>query len=131
MDRQISYRNPGDMPPTAGYSHYVEVRGGRTIYLSGQVPLDSNGRIVGQTFSEQAEQVFRNIKTALMDAGADFGHVVKISMYIKDMDHLSALRAVRDRYLEPDRLPASSLFAVSGFFHPDILVEIEAIAVVD
>lgn len=127
-----SFSNPPTLPPPAGYSHLVSVPGGgRTIYLSGQVPLDPSGLLVGPgDFAAQAEQAFANISTGLASAGADFSHVVKLGLYLRDMANLPILRTVRDRHINLSAPPASTLVEVSRFFRDDILVEIKAIAVI-
>ena len=129
----IVYRTPTTLPPTAGYSHSVIVPAGmRTIYISGQVPMDDSGRLVGgDDFERQAEKVFENLGIALADAGAGFGSLIKIGMYLKDMDDLVVLRKVRDRFIDAKTPPTSTLVQVSAFFHPAILFEMDAIAVID
>lgn len=129
----LVYRTPTALPPTAGYSHSVIVPAGmRTIYISGQVPLDDNGRLVGEDdFKLQTEKVFENLGIALADAQAGFEHLVKIGMYLKDMNNLAVLREVRDRFIHQKTPPASTLVQVSAFFHPAILFEMDAIAVID
>jgi len=72
---------PGQTPP--GYSHAVEVSGGRTIYVSGQVAMDASGAVVGQNdFRAQAKQVFENLKTVLAASGATLDDVVKFTHYV-------------------------------------------------
>jgi enamine deaminase RidA (YjgF/YER057c/UK114 family) len=68
------YRSPPSLPPTKGYSQVVEVpAGARLVYISGQVPLDKDGNLVGVgDFRRQAEQVFANLEVALKEAGATF-----------------------------------------------------------
>jgi enamine deaminase RidA (YjgF/YER057c/UK114 family) len=63
--------------------------------------------------------------------GASWGHVVKMNYYLRDIADLGAVRTVRDRFLDPARLPASSLVQVAGLVHPDFLIEIDAVAVID
>lgn len=114
---------------TAGYSHVVEVTGGRTLYLAGQVALDPSGNLVGRgDFRAQARQVFENIKSTLAAVGADFSHVVKLNIYLLDRSNLLALREVRDLYVNTQSPPASTLVQVSGLALDGLLVEIEAVA---
>jgi enamine deaminase RidA (YjgF/YER057c/UK114 family) len=113
----------------AGYSHVVKALGGQTVYLSGQVALDVSGALVGRgDFRAQTQQVFENIKTALAAAGADFSHVVKLTIFVVDRSELPALREVRDRYINTDAPPASTLVQVRGLVSDDFLLEVEAIA---
>src|SRR5262245_26768684 len=77
----------------AGYSHIVEARGGRTLYLSGQIALDREGKLVGANdFRAQIKQVFANLNARLTEAGAAFKDVVKLNFYITDASDLQALR---------------------------------------
>jgi enamine deaminase RidA (YjgF/YER057c/UK114 family) len=130
MGRRI---NPPLLPKPNGYSHVVEIQSGRTVYISGQVPADAAGTLVGAgDFRAQTEQVFANLNEALRAVNANFGHVVKLTIFVTDLspENLTALRDVRDRHIDPAHGPASSLVEVSKLFRPGILVEIEAIAVI-
>lgn len=126
------FRNPGSLPPSRGYTQVVEVPAGhRTIFLSGQVPLDSAGQLVGPgDFRVQATQVFRNIERGLAASGASFRDVVKLSFYVTDMTQLTILREVRDRFINQAAPPASTLVEVSRLFREGVLLEVEAIAAV-
>ena len=113
-------------PPT--YTHVIKA--GNTIYLAGQTPQDENGQAVGRgDITAQAVKVFENIKTALASAGAGFGDLVKITVYITDPRYREAVGEVRRRYIG-NELPASTLVVVAGLANPDYLLEIEGIAVV-
>lgn len=125
----IQFLNPSTLAAPPGYSQVVRVTGGQTIYLAGQVALDVSRNLVGRgDFRAQAEQVFENIKTALAAVGADFSHVVKLNMYVLDRSHLPILREVRDRYINAQTPPASTLVEVRSLAQEDFLLEIEAIA---
>ncbi|MEW2219582.1 RidA family protein [Streptomyces sp. NPDC006990] len=120
---------PEGLAPGNGYSHVV-LGEGRFIAVSGQVALDADGEIVGAGDPEaQAEQVFGNLRRCLEAAGADFGDVVKFTFFVTDLAVMPALRTVRDRYLDPGRLPACSAVQVAGLVRPELLIEIEALAV--
>jgi enamine deaminase RidA (YjgF/YER057c/UK114 family) len=113
-----------------GYSHVVEARGGRTIFVAGQVALDDQGKIVGEgDFRAQVLQVFENLKARLAEAGATFRDVVKLNYYLTDASDLQGLRDIRNRYLNTENPPASTLVVVKQLFREEFLVEIEAIAV--
>ncbi len=89
--------NPAELPKPNGYSHVVEAGAGRTLYISGQLPIDKNGNLVGEgDFGAQAEQVFANLDAALKASGATFKDVVKLNMFVTDMGQIKALRAARD-----------------------------------
>lgn len=114
----------------AGYSQVVEVRGGRTLYISGQVALDESGQVVGSgDFTAQVKQVFANLKARLDEAGASFNDVVKLSFYLLDSTNLQTVRDIRDVYVNREHPPASTLVVVKQLFRPDLLVEVDAIAV--
>jgi 2-iminobutanoate/2-iminopropanoate deaminase len=122
--------SPPSLPPANGYSHVTEVpAGARLLFVSGQVPLDQAGKLVGPgDFKSQAEQVFANLNRALTAAGATFENVVKITIFMVDMSHLPELRAVRDKYINTKAPPASSLVEVRRLLQEGMLVEVEAIA---
>ena len=76
----------------------------------------------------QAEQVFKNLEAALTAAGATFADVVKMNSYITDMSKVQAVRDVRARYFK-DATPASTFVEVKGLVRPELLLEIEVVAV--
>jgi 2-iminobutanoate/2-iminopropanoate deaminase len=123
--------DPATLSRPNGYSHVVVAPAGRTLYISGQVALDRDGKLVGAgDFDAQAEQVFANLKAALEAGGASFKDVVKLTMYVTDMSQLKGLRVARDRYIDLKRPPASTLVEVRRLFRDDVLLEIDATAVV-
>ena len=128
----VRFLDPAGLSKPTGYTHVVEVpAGARTLYLSGQIALDAKGNLVGAgDFAAQAEQVFANIDTALKASGASFRHVVKINMYVTDMTQLKVLRAARDKYIDTQHPPASTLVEVSKLARDGLLLEVEATAVV-
>jgi enamine deaminase RidA (YjgF/YER057c/UK114 family) len=123
--------NPETMHRPTGYSHVAEVTAGRPVYISGQVALDSTGSLVGAgDIRAQARQVFENLRAALGAVGAGFDQVVKLNYYLVDATQLPAVREVRDSYLDARRLPTSTAVEVRRLFREDILIEIEAVAVI-
>ena len=128
---QAKRTNPPTLSAPTGYTHIVEVTGpNRTIYISGQIAFDKDGTLVGAgDMKAQAEQVFKNLQLALEVAGAKFSDVVKMNSYITDMSKVQAVRDVRARYFG-DTLPASTFVEVKGLVRPELLLEIEVIAVV-
>lgn len=128
---QPRFLNPPTMPTPRGYTQVVEATGGRTYYISGQVALNAEGKMVGEgDFRAQAGQVFENIKAALQSVGGDFAHVVKIGIYVLDVADLPTLREVRDQYVNTAQPPASTAVQVAALFQPGFLLEIEAVAVI-
>jgi reactive intermediate/imine deaminase len=121
---------PNGLPPTNGYSHSVEFSG-RMLVVSGQVPLDADGRLVGADDpGAQIRQVFENLRTALAASGAGLEDVVKITVFLTDLADLEAFRRVRNDYIAAAAPPASSLVQVAGLVNPAFRVEVEALAVV-
>lgn len=119
------------LPPSPGYSQAVEVRGGHVIYLAGQVALDRSGKVVGEgDMRAQTQQVFENLKAALDASGASFENVVKLNYYVVDMTQLSAVREVRDKFINAANPPASTAVEVKRLFREQFLIEVEAVAVV-
>ena len=128
---QIKRSNPPPLSKPTGYTHVVEVTGpAKTVYVAGQIAFDKDGRIVGAgDMKAQAEQVFKNLQTALDAAGAKFSDVVKMNTYITDMGKAPVVREVRARYFG-ETTPASTLVQVAALARPELMLEIEVIAVV-
>lgn len=125
----IQLSNPPSLHTPSGYSHLAMLTGGELILLAGQVPLDAQGGLVGKDdFAAQTEQVFRNLLGALEAVGAGPGNLAKLTTFVTDASNLSAFRQVRDRFLDPAHLPASTLVQIGRLARPEFLVEIEAIA---
>ena len=126
------FLNPDTIAKPIGYTHVVEpVVPGRMIFISGQLGLDTDNKIVGAPgdFRAQAEQTFVNLRNALAAVGAGFEHVVKLNNYFVDIAHLGVFREVRDRFVDPAAPPASTAVAISALARPGALIEVEAIAV--
>jgi enamine deaminase RidA (YjgF/YER057c/UK114 family) len=114
-----------------GYSHVVEVKGGRTLYISGQIALDKDGNLVGRNdFRAQVKQVFENLKARLEEGGASFKDVVKLNYYLTDASGVQAVRDIRNNYINTESPPASTLVVVKQLVSEEYLIEVEAIAVV-
>jgi len=122
--------NPPSLSKPTGYTHVVEVIQGKTVYIAGHVSFDASGTLVGKgDFAAQTRQVMENLKAALAAAGATFANVVKVNTYVTDLSQIAVLREMRAAYYGSNP-PASTLVQVVGLAHPDLLIEIEAIAVV-
>ena len=109
-------------------SHYTDgVEAGGFLYVSGMLPLDVNGDVVGAgDVVRQAEQVLDNVGDVLRAAGATFDDVVRVGVYLLNVADRPAVNTVR-RYFG-DARPASTLVEVSALAIPEALVEIEAVA---
>ncbi|WP_030672112.1 RidA family protein [Streptomyces rimosus] len=120
---------PEGAPPTKGYSHAVRFTG-TMVAVSGQVPVAADGAVVGVGDAEaQVRQVYANLATALEAAGSGLEHIVKLTVYLTDLEDLPTFRRVRDEHQDARRPPACSLVRVAGLVHPDFRVEVEALAV--
>ena len=126
--------NPKGVAVSPAYTHAVEVSGGKTIYISGQVALDEKGELVGRgDIRAQTRKVFENLKLALEASGARFEDVVKTTYYIVGYspELLAPIREVRSEYLSKTHPPASTLIGVEKLFQDDVLIEVDAIAIVE
>lgn len=126
------FLSPDTLPPPFGYSHVVDVSGSRIIYVSGQVPLDRDGQLVGAgEFDAQTRQVFENLTAALEATGVAWSDVVKLNYFVVDVSRIASVRAIRDAYVDTDHPPASTLVEVSRLFREVVMIEIDAVAVAD
>ncbi|TWT13983.1 RidA family protein [Reyranella sp. CPCC 100927] len=123
----IKRHNPKGVALMGRYSHAVELPPGqRLLYVSGQVGVDSKGKIAAG-IEKQCDLVWKNIGAILRSAGMGYGDIVKINGYLTDARYIGAYRSVRDKYVH-DPMPASTLALVAGLASPDMLVEVEVVA---
>jgi len=121
-------RVPGQAEPI---SHYTDaVRAGDLLFVSGCVPVDGEGRLVGgDDVVAQARQVFANVGSILEAGGATFADVVKVTVYVTDITDRVRINPVRQE-LFGDARPASTLVEVSALAIPGAKLEVEAVALV-
>jgi 2-iminobutanoate/2-iminopropanoate deaminase len=113
--------------PAAIGPYSQAIRVGDTLFTSGQIPIDpATGNLVEGAITEQTTQVFLNLKAVLAEAGVDFGHVVKTTVFLKSMGDFAAMNAVYATYFT-DAPPARSTVQVVAL-PKDSLVEIECVA---
>jgi enamine deaminase RidA (YjgF/YER057c/UK114 family) len=126
--------NPPTLMKPAGYSHVAKITGGTLVYIAGQVSADVSGQLVGEgNFEAQAEQVFKNLKAAVESAGGSMADLVKMNVYLVaevDASQVPKFRAVRDRFVNVEKPPASTLVTVTRLARPGWLIEIEAVAAI-
>ena len=126
--------NPPELGTPPGYSQIVDVRASRIIFIAGQTALDRHGELVGRNdFAAQVDQVFRNLSAALLSVGCTASDLVKLTVFLRDMSHLSTYREARNRFfatVTPPAAPAITLVEVSKLYGPDFLIEIEAVAAI-
>jgi enamine deaminase RidA (YjgF/YER057c/UK114 family) len=127
MERH-NYSTGTPWEPRVGYSRCVRV--GPFVHVSGTTATDENNEIVGGADAyEQAKQALRNIEIALRSAGADIADVVRTRIYLVDVAHWEAVGHAHSEYFGNVR-PATTLVEVSSLVRPEMLVEIEAEAIV-
>lgn len=113
-----------------GYSHVVSATG-RLVVVAGQVAFDESGTPVGLGDpARQAEQAFENVRRCLAAEGATFDDVVKLTYYVTDIRWLAEIRTVRDELMPGAEKPASTAVQVVALALPELLLEIDALAVV-
>jgi len=120
----------GILDPRPRFAQVTKI--GNQIYIAGQTSVDADGSVVGEGDIEaQGRQVFQNLQKCLQAVGATFDHVVKLNIYSTDLDaHLPYITKLRKEYF-PKEPVASTTVPVPRLVHPDWLLEIEAIAVLD
>lgn len=124
--------NPKELFDPRFFTHTVSIAGpAKLVYISGQVSYDRDGIVVGKgDIGAQSEQVFKSLTHNLRAAGTTWSDVVKMNAYMVDIsaEALNIYRGVRGRYLDPNKLPASTLVGVERLVHEDLLLEVELIA---
>jgi 2-iminobutanoate/2-iminopropanoate deaminase len=106
------------------------IQAGNLIFVSGQVAKNAAGELVGKNdIRAQTRQCLENLKAVVESTGAGLDDVVKVTIFVADMNHLGAIHEVRATYFRKP-YPASTLVQVSRFTSLEYLIEIEAVAVV-
>ena len=128
----IDFASPSTLSTPAGYSHVVSLpASGRLVWTSGQVPIAADGTMApAGDWEEQTRLAFENVGHALAAGGAAWADAVKLTIFVVDLAGLPTIRAVRDEFVDLERPPTSSLVQVAALFHPDVLIEVEAVACV-
>ena len=122
--------SPNGLHKADGYTHVVKATGATTVYVSGQVGIDPAGA-VAEGFRGQAKQAFDNLVVALESAGATPSDVAKMTIYVVNYSAEAVPVLFAAAPFDVSKLPATTLIGVEALFMPEILVEIEAIAVLD
>ncbi|HFK5505719.1 RidA family protein [Elizabethkingia anophelis] len=128
----IQFKNTDSVFQIKGLSQVVEVPLGasRMLILSGQVPVNQKGEVVGSDIRTQSRQVFQNIQSVLEYCGANFNDIVKLGIFTTDISRIAEFREVRDQFINTANPPASSLLEVKGLFRKDVFIEVEVTAIV-
>ncbi|GAA3668993.1 RidA family protein [Microbacterium marinilacus] len=134
----VSRFSPEGLQPHTPYHHVAVSTGTRHIHVSGQIARAGNGDPVApDDLTGQVAQVMRNTSRALAGAGASFDDVVRLTFYVtawapeKIEEFMAGIDSVSDELRLPSPLPPSSLIGVDYLFEPDVLVEVEAIAIAE
>ena len=111
-------------------SHGVKVTAGNLVFVSGQVARNVHGELVGKgDIKAQTRQALENVKDVLEVAGATMADVVKVTVFVTNVvEHYTEIHEARAEYWKTD-YPASTMVEVRSLVSPDMLIEIEAIAV--
>ena len=129
--RKIASNPAGVAKPIRGYySNSVRVSAGPLLFISGQVALDPEGRVVGKgDVRAQTVQVLENIRTILRANGADMQDVLSVTVYVTDMAFLDRITDIRMQYFTSNG-PSSAIVEISRLAMPELLIEIAAVAAV-
>lgn len=126
--------NPEGLAEPAGWTHVVTADRGKLAFIAGMVAVDREGNVVGKDdLSLQARKTFENLKIALEAVGATPKDMVQMRYYLKDYkpEFLPIIRKARMEVLSLEKSPASALIGVPALFLEDLLIEVEAVAVVE
>jgi enamine deaminase RidA (YjgF/YER057c/UK114 family) len=140
--REVQRLDPTGLQKSPNYTHVITVRGGKTVFIAGQVAYDGTrgatrleDAVVGKgDLRAQARQVCKNLKTALAAVGATPADVVKINVYIKNYNpdkDLAVIQQVVTPFFPKDKLPTSTVVGVQSLALKVFLIEIEAVAVLE
>lgn len=117
-------------PTTAPYSHALIVEAGRLLFISGQGPVDADGRVVGIGDPQaQVRQVFANIQALVEAAGGSLANIVELTAYLRDMSYRAIITEVRRELLRAP-YPTATMFEVNKLAVDEWLVEISAVAAI-
>jgi len=111
----------------------VRSKGGSYVHVSGQTAIDKEGAQVGSDLATQLEVALENLRLALAGAGATPSDLISVTTYIVDFEpgQLAVYVPALNNFFDPDNLPACSMLGISALAQPGLLVEIEAVAVLD
>jgi reactive intermediate/imine deaminase len=127
LDKQIYSASDKLQPPVGLYSRAIRV--GNLLFISGHAGFDKQGNVVGiGDAAAQTEQILKNIQALLEEAGATFDNVVKSTTYMVNMDDLTRVQEAKKRFFR-EPYPTSASVEVKGLARPELLIEIDAIAV--
>ncbi len=112
----------------SGASYSPAIKAGKFVFISGQVAVDSDGKIIGKDLREQTRQVFKQIEKLMIEAGGGMTDVVKITTYLTDISQYGIFSKIRGEVFKPP-FPASVAVEVSSLLKPEMLIEVDAIGI--
>jgi 2-iminobutanoate/2-iminopropanoate deaminase len=127
MNREVVLTDKA-APPIGPYSQAIKTNG-TLLFTSGQIPLDAAGQLVPGGITEQTHAVFANVKAILEKAGTGFGHVIKTTVFLLDMNEFGAMNEIYKTYFSGSQPPARSTIQVARL-PKDARVEIEVVALI-
>lgn len=128
--------NPGSLPKPFGYAHVGVATGSRQVFIAGQVGHDADGNLVGDDLAAQTEQAYANLHAAITAVGGTFADIAKLTVYIVDYtpdkirEYGKGAKRAAER-LGLDTVRPKTIVGVQALFQPDLLIEIDAVAVLD
>src|SRR5215212_9697738 len=123
--------NPPGLKPLGMYTQVTSASGGTLAFISGQVAVDGEGKVVGPgDLQAQTVQVFENLKLALAGVGASFNDVIKFTIFMTNLtpEARTTVMNVRSRYISTSQPPAATMVGIHNLVLDDLLIEIEAVA---
>ena len=131
MTDNNAYRVKTDPDPYEAFKIALAYRSGNHVYLSGQAAIDQEGNLVGEgDFDAQAVQVFANLKRVLEAGGSAMERIIKVNIYMTDMSYFPKIIELRERYFTKP-YPADTIVEVKSLALPELMLEIEAIGLVE
>jgi enamine deaminase RidA (YjgF/YER057c/UK114 family) len=126
------YLKPDARQRERAYSPAVKITGGTTIYMAGQTGYqDERGEVHPGDFDSQVRVAFERMRKTLQAAGGGLDDIVTMTVFVTDMANGTRFTQLRKEFFREDRYPASALIGVKELARPEMLIEIQAVAVVD
>lgn len=125
------FKNSKDVFEIKGLSQAVVIpfENQKMIMLSGQIPLNAKGELVGDDVKTQSIQIFENVKNILETCRANLNDIVRLGIFITDISQIAGYRDARDQFINLETPPTSTLVEVKGLFRNDVFIEIEVVAI--
>jgi reactive intermediate/imine deaminase len=120
---------PADVVPARGFSHAIKA--GKTVFVAGQTATDEAGKVIGKgDMIAQTDRAYENVARVLKASGASITDVVKMNIFVTDMDAFAGTGEPRKKHFGR-HFPASTVVQIERLLDPEAMIEVEAIAVID